>query len=118
MDTLVPRLIDAATDRTAAVLVSSVLFETAEIVPGLNDLASACERIGAELLVDAYHHLNVVPFDVAASGLSRAFVVGGGYKYLPAGRRELLSPRAAGLPDAPVVYRVVRGVRGGGADRA
>ena len=85
VDTLVPRLIDAATDRTAAVLLSSVLFETAEIVPGLNDLASACERVGAELLVDAYHHLNVVPFDVAASGLSRAFVVGGGYKYCQLG---------------------------------
>jgi kynureninase len=33
------------------------------------------------LLVDAYHHLNVVPFDVATAGLEAAFITGGGYKY-------------------------------------
>jgi kynureninase len=60
--------------------VSSVLFETAEIVPGLAQLAARCERQGASLLVDAYHHLNVVPFDVHATGLASAFVTGGGYK--------------------------------------
>jgi len=41
-------------DRTLAVMVSSVLFETAEIVPGLDRLAAVCEAHGAPLLVDAY----------------------------------------------------------------
>jgi kynureninase len=67
------------------VLVSSVLFETAEIVPHLDVIARACERHGATLIVDAYHHLNVVPFDVHAMGVSQAFVVGGGYKYCQLG---------------------------------
>jgi selenocysteine lyase/cysteine desulfurase len=67
------------------VLVSSVLFETAAIVPGLDRIASVCARRGAELLIDAYHHLNVVPFDVAAMGLERAFITGGGYKYCQLG---------------------------------
>src|SRR5207245_8469239 len=65
-ETLVERLVEAVDDRTACVLVSSVLYETAEIVPGLDVIARACERRGAELLVDAYHHLTVVPFDIGA----------------------------------------------------
>jgi len=84
-ETLAERLMAAVDDRTAAVLVSSVLFETAEIVSALGDLAAACGSRGVELLVDAYHHLNVVPFDVEGLGLGRAFVVGGGYKYCQLG---------------------------------
>ena len=84
-DGLAGRLAGMVDDRTLAVLVSSVLFETAEIVPGLDRVAAACARHGASLLVDAYHHLNVVPFDVAAMGLSGAFVTGGGYKYCQLG---------------------------------
>jgi kynureninase len=83
--TLAERLAAAVDDRTACVLVSSVLFETAEIVPGLDRLAAACVTHGAALLVDAYHHLNAVPFDLAAMGLQQAFVTGGGYKYCQLG---------------------------------
>ena len=83
--TLAERLAAEANDRTAAVLVSSVLFGTARIVPGLGALAASCRRAGAELLVDAYHHLNVVPISLGAEGLGAAFVVGGGYKYCQLG---------------------------------
>jgi len=79
------RLAAAVTRRTAAVLVSAVLFETGEIVPGLADVLASCRRSGAELLVDAYHALNVVPFPLGAAGLSDAYVVGGGYKYCQLG---------------------------------
>ncbi len=84
-DTLAERLVAAVDDRTAGVIVSSVLFETAEIVPHLGAVGAACERRGASLLVDAYHHLNVVPFDVGQAGLAGAFVTGGGYKYCQLG---------------------------------
>jgi kynureninase len=67
------------------VLVSSVLFETAAIVPGLDRVAAVCATHGAELLIDAYHHLNVVPFDLSSMGLDGAFVTGGGYKYCQLG---------------------------------
>ena len=53
-----------------AVLVSSVFFETAEIVPGLDELAAGVRATRRRLLVDAYHHLNVVPFDVRRWALS------------------------------------------------
>lgn len=85
VETLVERLAATAGERVAAVLVSSVLFTNGRIVPGLAELARACAGAGAELLVDAYHHLNVVPFDVAALGLAQAFVTGGGYKYCQLG---------------------------------
>ncbi|MGH7723994.1 MAG: kynureninase [Candidatus Eiseniibacteriota bacterium] len=83
--TLAERLIAAVDGRTAAVLASSVLFTNAHIVPGLGRVLEACRRAGAELLVDAYHHLNVVPFSLAGNGLTDAFVVGGGYKYCQLG---------------------------------
>jgi kynureninase len=83
--TLAERLAHATDDRVACVLVSSVLFESAEIVPHLGIIAAACLEHGAELLVDAYHHLNVVPFDLQALGLERAFITGGGYKYCQLG---------------------------------
>ncbi|MEV6987174.1 aminotransferase class V-fold PLP-dependent enzyme [Sphaerisporangium sp. NPDC051017] len=77
------RLAEAVDDRTAAVLVSAVMYETATIVPELGTLADACDRRGAQLLVDAYHALGVVPFSAAA--IPSAWVVGGGYKYLQLG---------------------------------
>ena len=85
VDTLAERLSAAVTDRTAAVLVSSVLFETAEIVPNLAAVAASCATHGARLLVDAYHHLNVIPFDLTTMGLESACVTGGGYKYCQLG---------------------------------
>jgi kynureninase len=85
IDTLAERLSEMVTDRTSGVLVSSVLFETAEVVPNLESLATTCVRHGARLLIDAYHHLNVVPFDLAQTGLTSAFVTGGGYKYCQLG---------------------------------
>jgi kynureninase len=99
-DSLAERLAASVDDRTAAVLVSSVMFGSGHIVPGLGEVLATCRRAGAELLVDAYHHLNVVPFSLATEGLDAAFVVGGGYKYcqlgegncflrVPPGRDEL-----------------------------
>ncbi|HWI44436.1 MAG TPA: aminotransferase class V-fold PLP-dependent enzyme [Nocardioides sp.] len=102
--TLAERLAAEVDARTAAVVVSSVLFETGRVVPGLGAVAAACAHAGAELLVDAYHQLGVVPFDVASDGLADAWVVGGGYKYLQLGEGNCflrVPPHAEGL--RPVV---------------
>lgn len=104
VETLAARLADAVDDRTAAVLVSSVLFETSRIVPGLRDLADACADREVELLVDAYHHLGVLPMPLEALGLAHAWVVGGGYKYLQLGEGNCflrLPPQAGSM--RPVV---------------
>lgn len=81
VDTLAERLDDELSRTTAAVLVSAVLFEDARIVPHLDWLAFRCQELDAELLVDAYHALGVIPFRAPRN----AWVVGGGYKYLQLG---------------------------------
>jgi kynureninase len=85
VDTLAARLADAVDERTSAVLVSAVLFETGHIVGGLEALARACAHAGAEIVVDAYHALGAVPFALHEQGLGSAWVLGGGYKYLQLG---------------------------------
>jgi kynureninase len=83
--TLAARLAEAVDERTSAVLVSAVLFETGHIVGGLEALARACAHAGAEIVVDAYHALGAVPFALHEQGLGSAWVLGGGYKYLQLG---------------------------------
>jgi kynureninase len=79
------QLVTATDDRTAAVLVSAVLYGNAHIVPGLTTVLARCRAVGAELLVDAYHALNAIPYALGAQDLEDAFVTGGGYKYCQLG---------------------------------
>ncbi len=83
--TFVERLISQINDNTAAVLVSSVFYNSGQICSHLNKVMEACEQRGAALLVDTYHHLNVVPFDISQEGLEQAYIIGGGYKYCQLG---------------------------------
>jgi kynureninase len=95
------RLAAAVDDRTAAVVTSTVFFTDAGIAGALAAAAEACTRHGAELLLDAYHQLNVVPFSLA--GLERVFVVGGGYKYCQLGEGNAFLRVPAGCRLRPVV---------------
>ncbi len=100
--TLADRLARVVDDRTAAVLVSAVLYTNAHIVPHLSVTLEACQRVGAELLVDAYHALNVVPFSLKKEGLQRAYIVGGGYKYCQLGPGNAFLRFPAGTQLRPV----------------
>jgi len=84
-DLIAEQIVKEVTDQTAAVFVSSVLFQTGYMVPGLGRVLQACQRVGAELLVDAYHSLNVAPFSLERERLNDSYVVGGGYKYCQLG---------------------------------
>jgi len=99
--TLAERMAGVVDDRTACAMVSSVLFGTGLIVPDLELVAEACGRHGAELLVDAYHSLGVVPFSLA--GMERAFVVGGGYKYCQLGEGNCCLRVPPGCTLRPVI---------------
>ena len=79
--TLAARIAAGIRPNTAAVMASSVLFETSTIVPGLGEAVRAAHRVGAEVLIDAYHAFDVVPFRVEDFGPDPVFVVAGGYKY-------------------------------------
>ncbi|WP_410658760.1 kynureninase [Amycolatopsis sp. lyj-112] len=85
VSTLAERVAAEVTEDTAAVLVSAVLFETSRLVPGLAHLAEDCLTKSVNLVVDAYHALGVVPFALHDLGLTNAWVLGGGYKYLQLG---------------------------------
>jgi len=82
---VIPQLIEKLNHNTAAVLVSSVFFQSGEILKDLAELSIACQENGVILLVDAYHQLNVVPFSVKDLKLEHAYVLAGGYKYCQLG---------------------------------
>src|SRR4029079_2299009 len=69
--------------RTALVVVSTVLFRSAEIVPGTESVIRAAHAAGTSVLLDVYHHAGVLPLDLAA--LDADFAVGGSYKYTRGG---------------------------------
>lgn len=74
---------EAVTDQTDLVVVSAAFFGTGQILKGLDKIVASAHRQGALVLVDAYHAVGVVPFDMA--GLDADFVIGGCYKYLRGG---------------------------------
>ena len=101
--TLAERLAVEVDSRTSAVMVSSVLYQSAQMVDGLEELAASCRRAGAVLLVDAYHSVNVAPFSIQQLGLQDAFVVGGGYKYCQLGEGNCFLRFPAACTLRPVV---------------
>jgi len=103
VDTLSVRVAAEIDDRTAATLVSCVLFRDARIVPHLSAIHERCELVGSALLVDAYHALGVLPFSLAEEGLERAFVTGGGYKYCQLGEGNCFLRIPPGSTRRPVV---------------
>jgi len=65
------------------VVVSQVLFQTGQLLPGLSSLIEAAHAGGARVLLDVYHSLGVFPVDITA--IDADFAVGGSYKYLRGG---------------------------------
>jgi kynureninase len=97
-------LLGAITDRTLLLVVSHVLFRTAELVD-VRPLVEKAHAVGALVVLDAYQSLGSVPFDVAQ--LDVDFLVGGsvkwlcggpgaGYLYVHPNIVERLQPRDAG----------------------
>jgi len=64
-------------------VVSQVVFNNGQVLPGLPALIAAVHANGGRVLLDVYHSLGVFPVDVAA--LDVDFAVGGSYKYLRGG---------------------------------
>jgi kynureninase len=74
----------AAIDKGVDLLVvSQVVFNSGQVLPGLPALVAAAHAQGGRILLDVYHSLGVFPLDVAA--LDVDFAIGGSYKYLRGG---------------------------------
>ncbi len=75
-------LLAAIDDRTRLVSLSHVLFKSAYIMPAQAIVARA-HAVGAQVLLNGYHSVGVIPVDVAA--LNVDFYVGGVLKWLCGG---------------------------------
>ncbi|WP_437746472.1 aminotransferase class V-fold PLP-dependent enzyme [Sorangium sp. So ce1504] len=81
---LADRLLAALRPGTSMLAISAVLFESATVVPRLDEIVARAAEIGAVPLVDAYHAFNVVPL-AWGSAAPHVFSVAGGYKYAAMG---------------------------------
>lgn len=69
-------------ERTAAVTLSHVYYETSEVNTKLSEIAAAARSAGVPLLIDDYHGTNVVPLSVKTQKLDDCYIFIGGYKYM------------------------------------
>jgi kynureninase len=65
------------------VVISTVAFRTARLLPNFSELIAQAHTGKAKVLLDVYHHAGALPLDLAA--LDADFAVGGSYKYLRGG---------------------------------
>jgi hypothetical protein len=100
IDTVSERIAAEITPGTATVMMSAVMFKDAAIVP---HLSAIMENSNVKVLVDVYHALNVVPFDLQSRGLQNAFIVGGGYKYCQFGEGNCFLRVPPGCDHRPVI---------------
>ncbi len=64
-------------------VISAVTFTTGQIIKDLGEIIQRAKNKGLLTLVDSYHAVGVIPFDMMALGAD--FVIGGSYKYLRGG---------------------------------
>ena len=81
-DTFMSRLQCEIDERTSAIMLSRIYFETALVNPHLSEVANLARQHNIPFLIDDYHGTNVVPLSLAEQDLSDCFMVTGGYKYL------------------------------------
>ena len=75
-------LLAAIDERTALVVVNQVLFRSGYIMPAADIIARA-HAIGAQVLLDAYHSVGIIPVDVGA--LEVDYLIGGTLKWVCGG---------------------------------
>jgi len=75
-------LLDAIDERTRLVSVSHVLFRSAYIMPA-QAIVEKAHRVGAQVLLNGYHSVGVIPVDVRA--LNVDFYIGGTLKWMCGG---------------------------------
>lgn len=79
---IVARIENEADNRTAAIMLSRVYFETSLINPYISEIAGLARSKGIPFLVDDYHGTNVVPLSIREQNLEDCYLLIGGYKYL------------------------------------
>lgn len=98
-ETFTQRLADCVDQRTAAIMLSRVYFESSLINPNLKEVAAIARDKNIPVLIDDYHGTNVAPLSIRTAGLEDCYLLTGGYKYLQWGEGNcfLRFPRGCGL---------------------
>jgi kynureninase len=76
-------LMDAIEENTDLLVFSLVMFRDAKILRRAGEVIARAHANGAQVFVDAYHAVGVIPVDMALLGAD--FIVGGSYKYMRGG---------------------------------
>lgn len=103
LSTLSERLAKAVRQDTAAVIASTVLFESASVVPNLKAAVERAHASGAAVLLDAYHGFSAMPVRMADYGEAPVFLMAGGYKYAQWGEACCFMRVPRGCEFRPVV---------------
>lgn len=81
-DTIVEDINEQIDDRTAAIMLSRVYFESGIINQHISEAAALARNHGIPFLIDDYHGTNVVPLSIPEQNLEACYMLVGGYKYL------------------------------------
>ena len=102
-DALLDLINNELDDKTAAVMLSRVYFETSEINMRLPEIAAATKKAGVPLMIDDYHGTNVVPISFKKELLEHVYLLIGGYKYLQWGEANCFLRYPADCRLKPVI---------------
>lgn len=69
-------------DRTSAIMLSRVYFESGIVNQYMSKIAEVARKHNIPLLIDDYHGTNVVPLSIREENLDDCYLLVGGYKYL------------------------------------
>jgi kynureninase len=90
-------------ERTSAIMLSRVYFETSEVNTQLSDIAAEAKKAGVPLMIDDYHGTNVVPLSIQKEGLEHCYILIGGYKYLQWGEANCFLRYPSNCTMRPVI---------------
>lgn len=79
---IVRQIEQQADEKTAAIMLSRVYFETGLVNQHVSEIADLARSRDIPLLIDDYHGTNVIPISLKESKLEDCFILIGGYKYL------------------------------------
>lgn len=94
---------DEIDEKTSAVMLSRVYFETSEINTQLTKIAEVTKKADVPLLIDDYHGTNVAPFSINKENLDHIYMLIGGYKYLQWGEANCFLRYPADCTLRPII---------------
>lgn len=81
-DEIVANIEQEIDERTSAIMLSRIYFESGAINQHISEIAALARKHDIPFMIDDYHGTNVVPLSIQEENLEDCFILIGGYKYL------------------------------------